>query len=272
MRRSLTLPRLREEDAVLRKASANGPDFLEALARGLAVIQAFGAGRRPMTLAEIARAVDLPRATARRALITLQALGHVDSDGRLFRLTPRVLTLAAAYLGSNGASTVLQPRLEALALELGVACSAAVLDGPDVVFIAYGRPTRMPSMSSMLGERLPGFCSALGRVLLGAMEDAALEAFLAGLSPQPVTPHTVLDVPAIRASILAARAEGFALVEQEAEQGFLSLAIPLTRFDGRVVAAMNIGCPAGGAGAKARLLAMLPRLREAAEEVSAQLV
>jgi IclR family pca regulon transcriptional regulator len=263
---------LREADAVLRKAAANGPDFLEALARGLAVIQAFGIERRPMTLAEIARAVDLPRATARRALITLEALGHVESDGRLFRLTPRVLTLAAAYLGSNGITTVLQPALEALALELGVACSAAVLDGPDVVFVAYARATRMPSLSSMIGERLPAFCSALGRVLLGAMEDAALDAFLAGLSPQPVTPHTVLDPAAIRAAILAARAEGHALVEQEAEQGFLSLALPLRRFDGRVVAAVNIGCPAGGGGAKARLLAMLPRLREAAENISGQMI
>jgi IclR family pca regulon transcriptional regulator len=164
------MARLRAQDAE-RRQSAN-PDFLEALARGLSVLQAFGPDRRQMTLAEVAREVDLPRATVRRALITLVELGHVETDGRLFRLTPGVLRLAAAYLGSNGASTILQPRCERLSLALGGPCSAAVLDGEEIVFVAYGQPTRMVSVTTMVGWRLPAFCTALGRVLLAGLEDA----------------------------------------------------------------------------------------------------
>jgi len=264
------MARLRAQDAERRQSAS--PDFLEALARGLSVLQAFGPERRQMTLAEVARAVDLPRATVRRALITLVELGHVETDGRLFRLTPGVLRLAAAYLGSNGASTILQPRCERLSLALGGPCSAAVLDGEEIVFVAYGQPTRMVSVTTMVGWRLPAFCTALGRVLLAGLEDAALDAFLARLRPQALTPQTELDAGALRARVLEARADGFALVDQEAEIGFRSLAVPLRRYDGRVIAALNFGLQTERESAAALQARVLPRLRAEAAEISAQLV
>lgn len=264
------MARLRSQDAERRQASS--PDFLEALARGLAVLQAFGPERRQMTLAEVAREVDLPRATVRRALITLTGLGHVETDGRLFRLTPGVLRLASAYLGSNGASTILQPRCERLSLALGGPCSAAVLDGEEIVFVAYGQPTRMASLTAMVGWRLPASCTALGRVLLAGLEDAALHAFLAVLRPQALTPRTELDPKVLRARILEARVEGFSLVDQEAEVGFRSLAVPLRRYDGRVVAALNLGMQAERGTAEALRDAALPVLRAEAAEIGALLV
>ncbi|WP_424813061.1 IclR family transcriptional regulator domain-containing protein [Roseococcus sp. YIM B11640] len=264
------MARLRVQDAERRQGT--NPDFLEALARGLAVLQAFGPDRRQMTLAEVARQVDLPRATVRRALITLTELGHVESDGRLFRLTPGVLRLAAAYLGSNGASTILQPWCERLSLELGGPCSAAVLDGEEIVFVAYGQPTRMASVTTMVGWRLPAFCTALGRVLLAGLPDAELDTFLAALEPAPVTPQTELDRRRIRARIQAARREGFALVDQEAEIGFRSLAVPLRRYDGRVIAALNLGLHTERGTAAALRETALPVLRAAAEEIGALLV
>lgn len=264
------MARLRAQDAERRQST--NPDFLEALARGLSVLQAFGPDRRQMTLAEVARAVDLPRATVRRALITLVELGHVETDGRLFRLTPGVLRLAAAYLGSNGASTILQPRCERLSLALGGPCSAAVLDGEEIVFVAYGQPTRMVSVTTMVGWRLPAFCTALGRVLLAGLGEAELDAFLAKLRPQPATPQTELDPGVLRARILQARAEGFALVDQEAEIGFRSLAVPLRRYDGRVIAALNFGMQTERESASALRERVLPLLRAEAAEISAQLV
>ena len=264
------MARLRAQDAERRQSAS--PDFLEALARGLAVLQAFGPERRQMTLAEVARAVDLPRAAVRRALITLVELGHVATDGRLFRLTPGVLRLAAAYLGSNGASTILQPRCERLSLELGGPCSAAVLDGEDIVFVAYGQPTRMASVTTLIGWRLPAFCTALGRVLLAGLEEGELDAFLAGLRPQAQTPQTELDPGVLRARILAARAEGYSLVDQEAEFGFRSLAVPLRRYDGRVVAALNFGLQTERGTAAALRETVLPLLRAEAAEIGALLV
>jgi IclR family pca regulon transcriptional regulator len=264
------MARLRAQDAERRQSAS--PDFLEALARGLAVLQAFGPERRQMTLAEVAREVDLPRATVRRALITLTELGHVATDGRLFRLTPGVLRLAAAYLGSNGASTILQPRCERLSLALGGPCSAAVLDGEEIVFVAYGQPTRMVSVTTMVGWRLPAFCTALGRVLLAGSADAELDAFLATLRPQALTPQTEIDITTLRTRILAARAEGFALVDQEAEIGFRSLAVPLRRYDGRVIAALNLGMQTERGSPEALLDKALPVLSAEAEEIGTLLV
>src|SRR3979490_3284805 len=103
------MARLRAEDAERRAASGNGPDFLEAFARGLRVIGAFGREKRHMTLSDVARATDLPKPSVRRALYTLTCLGMAASDGRTFRLTPRIMELASAYLGSNMVSTLLQP-------------------------------------------------------------------------------------------------------------------------------------------------------------------
>ncbi len=266
------MPRLGAEHAERREAEGRGGDFLEALARGLAVLQAFGPERRQMTLAEAARAVDLPRATVRRALHTLVVLGHVETDGRLFRLTPRVLRLAAAYLGANGISALLQPRCEKISAEVGGACSAAVLDGADVVFIAYGRPARLLNVTTMVGLRLPAFCTALGRVLLAGLPEDELETFLARLRPVAVTPQTELDVARIRTRITEAREAGYSFVDQEAEIGFRSLAVPLRRHDGRVVAALNIGMHTEQGTVEGFRAAVLPLLLREAAEIGPQLL
>jgi IclR family pca regulon transcriptional regulator len=266
------MPKLGAEATKRREQAAHGPEHSEALARGLAILGAFGPDRRQMTLAEVARAVDLPRATARRALLTLVHLGLVESDGRLFRLTPRVLRLASGYLGANGVSSVLQPLCERLAATTVSACSVAMLDGADIVFVAYGIPARLVPVNTMIGTRLPAHCTALGRVLLAALPDAALDALLAASPPRMMTPRTETKPARVRAAILAAREAGYAYVEEEMELGFRSLAVPLRRYDGKVVAALNIGTslaldPEGDMVAR-----LLPLLRSEAEELSAQLV
>lgn len=266
------MPRLGAEAALRREEAARGPEHSEALARGLAILSAFGAERRQMSLAEAARATGLPRATARRALATLANLGLVEAEGRLFRLTPRVLRLAAGYLGSNGVSAVVQPRCERIAAACGTTCSVAVLDGAEIVFVAHAQPLRLAPSNAMLGTRLPAHCTALGRVLLAALPDPELAALLGGLRPDPVTPRTETDLARLRAAILAARTAGHALVEEEAELGFRSLAVPLRRYDGRVVAALNIGAPVAlhpGGEMAARLL---PSLLAEAAELGSQLL
>ncbi|HEY8612068.1 MAG TPA: IclR family transcriptional regulator C-terminal domain-containing protein [Roseomonas sp.] len=255
-----------------RESAALGPDHSEALARGIAILSAFGPERRHMTLAEAARAVDLPRATARRALLTLAHLGLVEIEGRLFRLTPRILRLASGYLGANGVSALLQPCCERIAAATMAASSVAMLDGAEIVFVAYGQPARLVPVNTMIGTRLPAYCTALGRVLLAALPDPALDALLDGLRPEAVTPRTETDPARIRDAITAARAAGYALVEEEMELGFRSLALPLRRYDGRVVAALNIGAPVAIHAAGAMPEQFLPLLRAEAEALSAQLV
>jgi len=266
------MARLRSEDAAARIENGFGPDYSEALARGLAVLTTFAHERRPLTLSDIARGVDLPRATTRRALHTLTHLGFAESDGKLFRLTPKVLTLAGSFLLSNQISMILQPACDALSAEFDETVSAAVLVGDEAVMIAHAAPRRMATAGVGVGFRIPAYCSALGRVLLAGLPDPALDRFLDQLKPLPLTARTITDKSRLRLEILQSQAEGHALVDQEAEAGFCSLAVPIDRYDGRTIAALNIGAPVERIGADARATTHLPRLRDMAKAIRSQLI
>jgi IclR family transcriptional regulator, pca regulon regulatory protein len=266
------MPRLNRTDGERRQAEDAGPEFLEALARGLRVIETFNRERRQLTLSDIARAVDLPRASVRRTLATLVQLGYAETDERLFRLTPRILTLASAYLSSNAISGILQPAIERLSEEVAEGCSAAVRDGDDVIMIAHATPKRVIDVSAQIGLRLPAIASSLGRVLLAALDDAALNGFLARVTPTKLTPTTTVDKKALRKAILKARADGYSYVDQEVEVGFRSISVPLWRLDGKVVASLNIGAQSERCSAKTMLNVLLPKLRETAEGLRQQLV
>lgn len=211
----------------------------------------FDGTRRTQTLSEVATVVGLPRATARRALLTLVALGYVALDGRRFHLTPRVLRLATAYLTSNAVSTLLQPACDRIAAAVGESCTAAVLEGDEVVMIARALPAQLVPAGVGIGYRLPSYCSALGRVLLAALPDDAVADRLARMTLAAITPYTLTDPAAICAAVAAARDQGYCFVDQEAEHGFRSVAVPLRKFDGTVVAALNIGARAERADAPA---------------------
>lgn len=266
------MPRLGRSPADQTQVEAAGPDFLEALARGLRVIEAFNRERRQMTLSDIARLVELPRASVRRTLATLVHLGYAETDERRFRLTPRILNLASAYLASNAIPGILQPAVERLSAETNEACSAAVLDGEHVVMIAHAAPQRVIEVSAQIGFRLPATATSLGRVLLAALDDRALDAFLVHIAPRKLTSATVVDKKALRGAILRARADGFSFVDQEAEVGFRSISVPVRRLDGKVVASLNIGAPSERCPAKTMRSEFLPRLRALADRLQRQLV
>lgn len=232
------MPRLKRTDE---EKARGGAEFIESLDRGLRVLQAFGVERRPMTLSDIARTTNLPRATVRRILLTLRTSGFVSGDERLFSLTPRVLLLASAYLTSNQISTVLQPLMDEVAAKAKEVCSVAVLDGDEVVFVARSSPTRMFSTGLDIGYRLPAFCTSVGRVLLGRFGNGELSGKIDNMVLTASTPTSLLDKPTLIATIIADRTKGYSLVDGEAEEGFRSISVPIRRYDGATVAAANIG-------------------------------
>jgi IclR family pca regulon transcriptional regulator len=252
--------------------SPYGKEFLGGLERGLQVITAFNANHRQMTLADIARAVSLPRATVRRAVNTLEHLGYVVSDGRLFRLTPKVLHLASAYAQSNQATSFLQPACEQLSKEFEEDCSAAVLDGQEVVRIAHASPARLISLVPGIGFRLPAYCSALGRALLSGLTDEALKASLAETKLTAVTTYTQTDAKLLFKEIQAVRSQGYSLVDREAEEGFRSIAVPVCNTSGAVIAALNIGVRVETATPARMRQQYLPRLKDMAAELCHQLL
>jgi IclR family transcriptional regulator, pca regulon regulatory protein len=247
-------------------------DFVESLDRGLRLLQCFGATPGPMTLSDLARAADLPRATARRMLFTLQHGGFVSGDGKLFSLTPHVLTLAASYLRSSQLVAVLQPVLDRVATAAQEISSLAVLDGDDVVFIARGGPARVFSGGLEIGYRLPASCTSVGRAMLGQLDDAELAARLKAMKRGALTPQTVTDPKALLARITADRAQGYSLVDREAEPHFRSISVPVRRYDDVIVAAINMGAHVDRVPAHELIDRFLPLLREGAASVRSQLL
>lgn len=247
-------------------------DFVEALDRGLRLLQRFGTNAGPMTLSDLARAAELPRATARRMLFTLQRAGFVSGDGKLFSLTPHVLTLAASYLRSNQLVTVLQPVLDRVAIAANEISSLAVLDGDDVVFVARSSPARMFAGGLEIGYRLPAFCTSVGRAMLGQLDDAGCLARLKTMKREALTLETVTDPKTLLARIAADRAQGYSLVDREAEPHFRSISVPVRRYDDVIVAAINMGAHVDRVPAQELLNRFLPLLREGAEAVRSQLL
>ncbi|UFZ03030.1 helix-turn-helix domain-containing protein [Bradyrhizobium ontarionense] len=266
------MPKLKRTDEEKKLARGDGPEFVEALDRGLRVIQAFSREGRPMTLSKAAELTGLARATVRRILLTLKASGFVYGDDRLFSLTPRVLLLASSYLASNQINTVLQPLMDVAAAEAREVCSLAVLDGDEVVFIARATPTRMFSTGLEIGYRLPAFCSSVGRALLSRMPDDQLRQAVEHISLTAMTPQTITDKEALIASIIAVRSDGYSLVDGEAEQGFRSISVPIRRYDGGIVAAANIGGHVDRIGIDEMKERFLPLLKKLAAAVQPLLV
>ncbi|MBV9461390.1 MAG: helix-turn-helix domain-containing protein [Bradyrhizobium sp.] len=261
------MPKLKREDGEVRAT-----DFVESLHRGLRLLQAFGERPAPMSLSEIAQAVELPRATARRILFTLQHGGFVSSDGKQFALTPHVLTLAGSYLRSNPLVSVLQPVLDRISVEAQAISSLAVLDGGDVVFIARAAPTRIFAGGLEIGYRLPAFCTAVGRAMLGRFNDAELKTKLSAMRPEALTPQTVTEPKRLLTAIAADRTRGYSLVDREAEPHFRSIAVPVQRYDSTIVGAINIGAHVDRISTEEMVKRFLPLLREGAEEVRARLL
>jgi IclR family transcriptional regulator, pca regulon regulatory protein len=243
---------------------------LQSLERGIAVIQVFSRERPALTLSEVARMTGITRATARRILLTLEQVGHVRSDGRLFSLTPRVLSLGWAYLSSLNLWEAAQPLMEELSDRTNESCSAATLDLPDVVYVARMPTRRIMTISLGVGSRLPAHCTSIGRVLLAGLPDDELDAFLAHAELEAFTEHTITDRVRLRAAVDTVRAEGWAMIDQELEIGLRSIAAPL-RVGGATVAAINLAAAAPRVPVDELRGVMLPELRRTAELISAAL-
>ncbi|SRR5579883_1971927 len=234
------MARLRAADAERRAASGYGPDFLEAFARGLRVIGAFSRSRNQMTLSDVARATDLPKPSVRRALYTLTCLGLAASDGRSFRLMPKIMELASAYLGSNMISAAVQPACERISERTEQSCFAAVLEGHDIRMIAHSLHGRPDVLAPTVGLRRPAFNTAAGRAILSQLDDEHLDAWLERLEPKVMTAFTVTDKKALRQEILHVREQGYAVTAQEMRRGFHAVAMPLRRYDGATLGAVCV--------------------------------
>jgi IclR family pca regulon transcriptional regulator len=260
---------LGESDTRLEKDK--NPDFVNSLERGLAVIKAFSREKPSLTLSEVAKETNMTRAAARRFLITLEELGYVAQHGRKFTLRPSVLCLGYAYLSTLSFPEIAQPYMEALTEKVHESCSAAVLDGVDIVYVARVPTKRIMNISLAPGSRLPAFTTSLGRVLLADLSGEALNTFFNKAEFIARTPYTVTDPIRLREILTEVKAQGFALVDQELEEGLRSISAPICDRQGSAIAALNLSTQVSRTSLEQLKEEFVPLLIHTAKQISTEL-
>ena len=248
-----------------------GPDFVEALARGLSVLSCFDARHPRMTLTEIAAAAGLARPTARRLLLTLQELGYVRAEGGSFALTPRVLGLGMAYVNALGLWDIARPHMENLVASTRESSSMSQLDGSDIVYVARVAVPKIITLRVSIGTKFPAVRTSQGKVLLAALDDTALRGILAMPSDAGLPPYAHdRSMADIRDELRTVRARGWALADEELAPGIRSVAAPVRDGDGAVRAALNVTVHAAETTVQTLVTEHLPKLLRTAGDISAE--
>jgi len=241
------------------------PDFVLSLARGLLVIEAFGSQSQGATVGAIGARTQLSRAAVRRILMTLEHLGYATRSGSIYRLGSRVLRLGFSFLSSNSLPALAQPILEEITATIHESTSLSVLEGDEIVYLARSGAKRVMSVGLSIGSRLPAYCTSMGRVLLAALAQPELAAYLERAELVRHTAKTITERGAVAEEIGRVRSQGFALVDEELEIGLRSLAVPVRTRSGTVVAAMNTGVHAARVSKEEMVERFLPVLQRSAE-------
>ncbi|WP_410649963.1 IclR family transcriptional regulator C-terminal domain-containing protein [Amycolatopsis sp. cmx-4-54] len=253
------------------EVTERGAHHVQSLERGLAVIKAFNADAAELTLSDVARSTGLTRAAARRFLLTLVDLGYVRTDGKYFSLTARVLELGYSYLSSLSLPEVAQPHLERLSADVHESSSISVLEVPDIVYVARVAVSRIMTVSINVGTRFPAHATSMGHVLLAGLDDAELREYLARAKLDKLTARTKSRPEELLAELVRVCEQGYAMVDQELEEGLRSIAVPIRDRRGSVVAAVNLSTHASRTTPESVERELLPSLLSAARAIEADL-
>jgi IclR family transcriptional regulator, pca regulon regulatory protein len=196
-------------------------DFVNSLSRGLDVLRSFQPAKPSMTLSD----------------------GYAASDGKYFRLLPKVLDLGTSVMASLDISETMQPVMNELAERVQESCFAAILDGESVIYVARAVSSRVVNVGITVGSRSPAHAVSTGRVLLSGVDDKSLKRYFDRAKLRKLTPYTVTSKPKLRAAIDLVRRQGWSIVNQELEVGLQSISVPIRDGDGTIIAALNVCCP-----------------------------
>ena len=254
-------------------ASRSDREFMSTLAKGLKVLASFGEQRPTLTLSEAAALAGLSRAAARRVLRTLASLGYVVQEGRHFALAPRVLELGFGYLSTQSWIDLVEPHMKALSDAVDESCSAAILQGTEIVYVArMPAPYRLLSTMIAVGTRLPAFHTSLGRAQLGYLDEAELWSRLKSIRLDPYTPSTIVHPAALVERIRHDHEQGFSIVDEELERALRSIAVPILTRSGRNVGAINVSTNAARMTRNELRERVLPQLAAIRDRVAPLLV
>lgn len=245
-------------------------EFLQGLAKGLAVIEAFGPASTLLTLSEVARRTGISPGSARRVLLTLQQLGYVGMHDQRFHLQPRALQLGYAYLSSLPLTGLAQPLLSQLTHEVDESCSIGLLDGNEIVFIARASARQLARDYMTVGMRYPAHATSVGKLLLAMLPPEEAKRRLS-LSPRrALTARTITDERTLLRQFAAIRQRDWAFNDQETMVGLRSIAIPI-RVDGTVTAGLTVSAPVTHHDESELVRKLLPPLRQAGDTLERML-
>jgi IclR family pca regulon transcriptional regulator len=241
---------------------------VQGLRRGFAVIKAFTAEAPSLSISNVAAKTGLTRAVARRYIRTLEELGCVVQVGTSYSLTPKVLDLGFTYLATLDVAKVAQPVMESVVDRFHESCSVAVLDGHDTVYVARVPAKRIMSISLVVGSRLPAHATSMGKILLAYLPAEKLDLYFQSAPLRRLTKRTICDEPTLRAALKEARSRGWAINDQDCEDGIRTVAAPLFDRSNSVVAAINISAHASRVSIRELKGTYLPVLLDAADQIS----
>lgn len=246
------------------------PNFMMSLARGVLVLRSFTEDQPGQSISRISHKTGISRAAVRRCLYTLEKLGYVANHGSVFKLRPKALALGYAYVSSTTFAEIAQPVLDRVRDELHESCSMGVVDADEVYYVARSETRRIMSIALRVGSRLPAYCTSMGRVILAHLPPGGVEGHLSRVELVPYTERTITDPGALLAELEAIRRLGYAVIEEELELGLRSIAVPVFDHTRRVIAAINVGTQAQRVPREELTGRILPVLKAAAAEISAQ--
>nr|WP_205808159.1 IclR family transcriptional regulator [Micromonospora sp. HNM0581] len=217
----------------------------QALDRALSVLLAFRGVDAERKVSDVSRELGLHKSTASRLFRALADAGflHRNEENGNYRLGVTVFELGARYLAGLDLHAVARPLVHRLAEEEGESVNLSVLEGLDAISIHVVQGTRNLQLVSRLGRRIPLWCSAAGKALLIDQDDAQLRRTLAGAPFTALTDNTITDLDTFVSRMAIVRQQGWALNDQESEQGLRVVAAPVRDRRGRVTAAISVSGP-----------------------------
>ena len=242
-------------------------DWIAGLENGLGLIEVFDDANPRLTASQAGALCGLTRTAARRYLLTLQHLGYIASDGKLFWLTPRILRLGQSYLESARLPRIAQPFLQRVTAGTQESAYISVMDGEEIVYIGRNGANRNMNTGYILGSRVPAQVTAAGILMMALRPQTWVDDWLAMRDLRTYTPHTIISKEHMRATMDSIRSQGWVLSEQQLELGFRGVAVPVRDRNGTVVAALSVTMPMGNEPGEDAVAWVLSVLADAAQSM-----
>jgi IclR family pca regulon transcriptional regulator len=242
-------------------------DFLQTLERGFEVIKSFKASPI-LTISESSKITGLPRPVTRRVLLTLESLGYAKEKDGKYSLTAKILSLGYSFVSSQKMLETANPYLERFSDKVGESCSIAILDDSEIVYVARVPVKKIIKFSLGIGTRLPAYATSMGKVLLAYLPENKIEQYVADVELTKLASNTITDPENFKKELEHIRKNGWALSENELEEGLISISAPLKDIRGEVIAAINCATHTGRASRSQIVHEYLPLLLETAEQIS----